>query len=171
MKTLVVVGHPHLDKSVVSRAWMEGLKGLEGDTLRVHVLTESVGADGSFDVAEEKKLLTWADRVVLQFPLYWMGMPGLMKSWMDEVWDPSRSSGGPGTLEGKRIDIAVSIGAPSDSMLGEGGLEALLVPLVGSFDFAGARRGDLFTLYGTGSEDAPERLAKSVEAYRHFCSE
>ena len=37
--------------------------------------------------AEMDKLL-WCDVLILQFPLWWMGMPAIMKGWIDRVLRP-----------------------------------------------------------------------------------
>lgn len=171
MKRLVVVGHPHLEESTVSKAWIEGLKSLKDPDLTIHCLSEAVGADGCFDVAAEQRLLREADRVILQFPLYWMSVPGLMKCWIDEVWTGGTASGGAGVLEGKVIDLATSAGAPTDECFGPSGLEGILAHLTGCADYAGATHGRTFTFLGAGAPDAPRRLMESVEDYKHFCAE
>lgn len=171
MKTLVVVGHPHLEKSEVTMAWMTGLHALEGEDLKIHLLSTSVGRDYTFNVKAEQSLLRDADRVILQFPLYWLSIPGLMKCWIDQVWDGRRSAGGTGTLEGKVVDIAFSAGVPDESFLMEGGCEAMFKPLTTSLNFAGAKLGRIFAFYGAGADDAPARLKESVEAYKDFCGE
>src|SRR5262245_27795450 len=38
------------------------------------------------DVSAELEKLHWADRLVLQFPLWWFGMPAILKGWMDRVF-------------------------------------------------------------------------------------
>src|SRR4029079_6864414 len=35
------------------------------------------------DVAREIDDLLWAELLVLQFPLWWFGMPAILKGWMD----------------------------------------------------------------------------------------
>jgi putative NADPH-quinone reductase len=38
------------------------------------------------DVATECDDLMWAELLVLQFPLWWFGMPAILKGWMDRVF-------------------------------------------------------------------------------------
>lgn len=38
------------------------------------------------DVQEQLDHLLWADLLVLQFPLWWFGMPAILKGWMDRVF-------------------------------------------------------------------------------------
>ena len=58
----------------------------------------------SADVRAEQEKLDWAEAVVLQFPLWWYGMPAILKGWFDRVFvkgyaygvrDPDRSGAGP----------------------------------------------------------------------------
>ena len=38
------------------------------------------------DVAREQARIERADAVCLVFPLFWWGMPAMMKGWVDRVW-------------------------------------------------------------------------------------
>jgi len=82
-------------------------------------------ADGSQspDVAEEQRKLLWADIVILQFPLWWYGMPAILKGWVDRVYAYGFAYGigphggshwgnrfGEGTLQGKRAMVAMTVG-------------------------------------------------------------
>ncbi|KAF3815269.1 hypothetical protein GH733_016651 [Mirounga leonina] len=37
------------------------------------------------DITDEQKKVQEADLVIFQFPLYWFGMPAILKGWMDRV--------------------------------------------------------------------------------------
>ena len=38
------------------------------------------------DVRAEQEKLLWADTIVFQFPLWWYGMPAILKGWFDRVF-------------------------------------------------------------------------------------
>ena len=38
------------------------------------------------DVKAEQRKLLWADVLILQFPLWWYGMPAILKGWVDRVY-------------------------------------------------------------------------------------
>lgn len=38
------------------------------------------------DIADEQEKLLWADTVIFQFPLWWFGMPAILKGWIDRVY-------------------------------------------------------------------------------------
>jgi NAD(P)H dehydrogenase (quinone) len=79
----------------------------------------------SADIVGEQEKLRWADTVVLQFPLWWYGMPAILKGWFDRVFvkgfaygvtDPERAGRtlryGEGNLAGKRALTVVTTGSP-----------------------------------------------------------
>ncbi|MFF7928615.1 NAD(P)H-dependent oxidoreductase [Streptomyces mirabilis] len=95
------------------------------------------------DIAVEHDKLSWADTLVVQFPLWWYGMPAILKGWFDRVFVGGFAFGvrdargrqvryGEGALAGKRAMVAVSAGA-REASLGprgiNGELNDLLFPL------------------------------------------
>src|SRR5687767_15051633 len=45
----------------------------------------STGNQTSDVTSEQQKVLS-ADAVIFQFPLWWYGMPAILKGWIDRVW-------------------------------------------------------------------------------------
>lgn len=173
MKTLVVVGHPDLSKSKINRSWVEGLKSYEGDDLRIHVLADVIKADKSFDLASEQALLMQYDRIILQFPLYWYMVPGIMKEWMDTVWAEGWCYGDGGVhMEGKLIEVAVSCGAPDfvfdEQTPGNISLEKYMSFMIGSAGFMRAKAGGVFAFYGAGMPDVDSHIEENVREYIDF---
>jgi len=106
IKTLVVVGHPQIQDSSTQQ-FLKEAAALPDVTW--HPLS-------TFDlnVAEEQTLINQADRIVLQFPLYWYSAPAILKNWLDQVL--TRHFAYPdamGSLVGKELGIAVSLGSPA----------------------------------------------------------
>lgn len=71
----------------------------------------------SADVAAEMEKVAWCDLLVLQFPLWWMGMPAIMKGWIDRVFALGFAYGGGrwfdrGWLGGKKALLSMTIGGP-----------------------------------------------------------
>lgn len=75
------------------------------------------------DVKQEQEKLLWADLLILQFPLWWYGMPAILKGWVDRVYAYGFAYGvgehsdrhwgdrfGEGTLAGKRAMLIVTTG-------------------------------------------------------------
>lgn len=76
-------------------------------------------------VAEMEKLLR-CDALVFQFPLWWFGLPAILKGWVDRVFAMGRVYGSgrwydDGVFRGKRAMLSVTIGA-SATMYADTGL-------------------------------------------------
>ncbi|MFD3486287.1 NAD(P)H-dependent oxidoreductase [Streptomyces sp. NPDC058665] len=107
----------------------------------------------SADIRAEQEKIIRADTVVVQFPLWWFGMPAILKGWFDRVWHQGFAYGlrgpngewigyGDGFLAGKRAMTVTTLGGPAWSY-GErgihGAVDELLFPLQhGILFYAGA---------------------------------
>ncbi|POX37809.1 NADPH:quinone reductase [Streptomyces sp. Ru73] len=104
------------------------------------------------DVVAEQEKIDWADAVIVQFPLWWYGMPAILKGWFDRVFVKGFGYGvlgedgrtlryGEGRLAGKRAMVVLTAGAfePSLGPRGiNGSLESVLYPLQhGTFWYTG----------------------------------
>lgn len=132
MKVLVNLFHPHLERSVVNRAWAERLANQSGITLR---RLYALYPDGKIDVAAEQQALAEHDRLVFQHPFYWYSTPPLMKQWLDDVLTYGWAYGpGGNALAGKEWLSAISTGGPADSYQAGGynrfSMSEFLKPLV-----------------------------------------
>lgn len=118
-KTLVVVGHPDLERSRVHRAWTLALR--EAGHATVHVLAERYSHGAPVDVAYEQALMRAHDRIILQFPFYWYSSPPRMKEWFDKVLQRGWAYGPGGrALSGKQLGVAVSTGSSAEDYRHEG---------------------------------------------------
>lgn len=102
-------------------------------------------ADGTLseDIRAEQENIAWADALVLQFPLWWYGMPAILKGWFDRVFIKGFAYGvigpdghtlryGDGKLAGKRAMVVLTAGAREAAMGPRGvngDLDHLLFPL------------------------------------------
>jgi NAD(P)H dehydrogenase (quinone) len=131
------------------------------------------------DIAAEQEKVLAADAVILQFPLWWYGMPAIMKGWVDRVWAYGLAYGyknagnryrfGDGAFKGKRAMLSVMVGGPEEDYLPRGicgPIEELLFPIThGTLYFPGFDVLPSFALYGTGRIEPP-RVAAAVQAWR-----
>jgi NAD(P)H dehydrogenase (quinone) len=78
-----------------------------------------------------------ADLLILQFPLWWYSVPGVLKNWIDRVvafgvlYGPGRTWD-TGVMKGKRAMLAFTTSAPPDSFMPDGkngDMERILWPL------------------------------------------
>jgi Putative NADPH-quinone reductase (modulator of drug activity B) len=151
-RTLHELGHGYRPSDLYAMGWNPVVDGGDfahdtGERLVVGAASRRALAAGalSADIRAEHDKIEWADAVVVQFPLWWYGMPAILKGWFDRVFvkgfaygvtDPSAGGRtrryGDGRLAGKRAMVVVTAGAPEPS-LGprgvNGDIDALLFPL------------------------------------------
>lgn len=134
------------------------------DRLQVGAASGRAYAAGrlSPEVVAEQEKLVWADTVVVQFPLWWFGVPAILKGWIDRVFIKGFAYGlsgedgrtlhyGEGRLAGKRAMVVVTGGA-SDVSLGPRGINGSLDDLLfslehGTFFYTGMAVLPPFALY------------------------
>ncbi len=128
----------------------------------------------SEDIRAEQRKLRWADTVVFQFPLWWLGPPAILKGWFDRVLVEGFAFGlsdqdghdrryGDGGLAGKRALIVTSVGA-RESAFGprgiHGHIDQVLWPLLhGTFWYTGMAALPPFVVYGADQLTEPEGTA------------
>lgn len=179
MKTLVIVAHSDISKSVVNKRWIEELEKYSGK-YTVHELT-SAYPDGKIDVNREQNLVEEHDNLVLQFPIYWFSCPPILKKWLDEVlthgWAYGRNGGD--KLAKRKVALAVTAGIRQEDYQESGRyhytLEQLLAPFEITFRYyCHAEYRSFFAFYGAevtpGEEYASttEEIEKSAKDYLNF---
>lgn len=167
MKILVLHAHPRPSASLVNRAMLAAITGLEGVTL--HDLYAAY-PDYAIDVQAEQALLLQHDLFVLQHPLYWYSSPAIIKEWLDLVLENEWAYGPGGTkLAGKALMTATTTGAAAGAYRPQGSarftLEDLLTPFNQTAFFCGMAWLKPFVIEG-GRRMAQADLSAHVEAYR-----
>lgn len=76
-------------------------------------------------IDEEQEKLEWCDLLILQFPLWWFGLPGILKGWVDKVFAMGRIYGQgrvyeQGVMKGKRALLSLTTGGTKESYLADG---------------------------------------------------
>ena len=153
------------------------------DPVRLSFVTESghsysTGRQADDITSEQRKLLA-ADAVILQFPLWWFGMPAILKGWVDRVFAYGLAYGfngagnryryGDGGFKGKRALLSVTVGGPAEDYSARGingPLDQLLFPIThGTLFFPGMDVLPIHAVYGTGSI-TPAGVAAAQETWR-----
>lgn len=154
--------------------------GDPGERLRVAEQSQRALRAGTLrgDIRAEHDKLDWADAVVVQFPLWWYGMPAILKGWFDRVFvkgfaygvtDPEHPGRtlryGQGNLAGKRALTVVTSGSPAPA-LGprgiNGQLDQVLFPLLhGTLWYTGMTVLPPVAIYGADRVD-DEQYARAA---------
>lgn len=121
---------------------------------------QTVSAE-NYNVDEELEKHQWADLIMLQTPVNWMGVPWSFKKYMDEVYsagmsgalcqgdgrtsaEPKKNYGAGGTLTGKYYMLSLTFNAPEEAFNHEGeylfrgkSVDDLWLPMHMNFRFFG----------------------------------
>lgn len=87
-------------------------------------------AESDYNPLEEVEKFKWADYFIIQYPVYWMGAPWMMKKYIDEVFsagtnngiyandgrtrsDASKKYGSGGLMQGKKYMLSLTYNCPT----------------------------------------------------------
>ena len=85
--------------------------------------------ESAYDVSDELEKLAWADYILFQYPVYWMGVPWITKKYIDEIFsagvntvtyvsdgrsrdDASKRYGSGGLMQGKKYMLSLTYNCP-----------------------------------------------------------
>jgi glutathione-regulated potassium-efflux system ancillary protein KefG len=168
-RILILFAHPRLSSSVVQRAMLRAIDGLEHVTL--HDLYARY-PDFIIDVKREQELLLAHDVVVLQHPFYWYSSPAIIKEWLDLVLENGWAYGAGGSkLHRKYLMNAISTGGNREAYRSGGRNRFEIVKLLAPFDqsahLCGMAYLDPFVIF-TGRHLSDAELSGQAEAYREL---
>ncbi len=143
----------------------------------------------SYTVEDELEKHQWADAIILQSPVNWMGVPWSFKKYMDQVYtegmagqlcngdgrsrkDPSKQYGSGGTLKGKKYMFSLTFNAPQeafdnpDQFLFAGkSVDDLFFPMHMNFRFFGMSALETFACFDVLKNPDIEHDFKRFEAH------
>jgi modulator of drug activity B len=130
-----------------------------------------VEVDKGWNVEQELENHQWADIILLQTPVNWMGVPWVFKKYMDEVYTagmggalcngdgrteeaPKANYGNGGTLQGKKYLLSLTFNAPEEAfnnpeeyLFRGASVDDLLFPMHMNFRFFGMEALNTFACY------------------------
>jgi NAD(P)H dehydrogenase (quinone) len=91
----------------------------------------------SEEIETELGKLEWCDLMIWQFPLWWFGLPAILKGWVDRVFAMGRAYGGgrvyqSGVFHGKRALLSLTTGSSEEAYRKDGfngGIAGILRPI------------------------------------------
>jgi len=90
------------------------------------------------DIKEAIENLEWTDVLIFQFPLWWFGLPAILKGWVDRVFVMGRIYGGGkwysnGAFKGKKAFLSLTTGGGDKMYTGpdslQGDINSILFPI------------------------------------------
>jgi NAD(P)H dehydrogenase (quinone) len=117
------------------------------------------------ELQAEMDKLAWCDALILQFPLWWFGMPAILKGWVDRVFAVGRAYGNRrwfdrGVFAGKLAMCSLTVGGLEEIYSGQGingPIAGILHPIHhGILAFTGFAVVEPFVVYG------PSRMSQQA---------
>ncbi|RBQ32043.1 flavodoxin [Arcobacter sp. FW59] len=125
-KVLILNGHQYYD--VVARGELTQ-KIIDKATeffLKNGFEVKFTNIDKGYDISEEVEKFEWADAILFQYPVYWMGIPWIAKKYFDETFtqgkhylndgrsreDSLKTYGSGGLLKGKKYMLSLTYNCP-----------------------------------------------------------
>lgn len=184
MHSLVLFAHPQPDSLTAATAHLVAteLAAPTGDTSEVADLAAE-GFDPRFtaadlavmrgqrpvpdDVRREQQRVERADAMVLVYPVYWWGMPGLLKGWIDRVvtygWAYGDDAAPADALGRRDIHLLALAGTDAGTYQRHGYTESMRTGIEhGIFEYCGTTVASSHFLYDT--EEGPIPAADTVTA-------
>ena len=120
----------------------------------------------SADLHSEMERLAHCNVLILQFPIWWLGMPAILKGWIDRVFASGVAYGGGrwfdrGMMRGKKAMLAVTIGGTEQAYSVNGiygpAMDVLRPINHGILAFCGFEVVEPFLAFSPGRKDGEER--------------
>lgn len=187
MNSLIIYAHPNpASFSAALKSEIEKALEAKGDQLKVRDLYALnfncilSGADLSGiysgnipeDIKVEQDIISWADNIILIYPIWWTGLPAIAKGYIDRVFTYGFAykvgeNGVEGLLKGKKAYLITPHGTPKEYYEPSGMLNSLTQTQdKGIFEFSGIETGKhfYFPMMGTDQSQREEYL-KEVNAF------
>ena len=160
MKTMVVISHPTIQTSSSQQFFLATLKGEDFVTIRHLDEVWSEAKPHFTRVIEEKALVeSGAQRLILQFPMYWYQAPAVMKEWIDTVMSKSATF----AKQIKELGIVVTLGVKKEAFRAGGKEQFTISELLRPFQaLANAMRWNYLPIFEVHQFDYKTEVAKQV---------
>lgn len=156
-KFLIINGHQRYETA--EGRLNQTLSGHIGSFLKKRGEVQTTTLQHGYDLEEERQKFLWADLVIYQTPIYWFSVPGLLKTYMDEVYayglffKGAKVYGEGGLLTDKKYMFSTTWNAPEQAFNDRGqffkgaGLEEALSHLHRAQEFLGMKPLKSFACY------------------------
>lgn len=126
-KILILNGHQYYDVVAKGELTQHYIDTANDFFLKNGFEVKHTHIEKGYDVEEECQKFKWADYVLFQYPVYWMGVPWITKKYFDETFtqgrhytsdgrsrsDESKTYGTGGLLKGKKYMLSVTYNCPT----------------------------------------------------------
>ena len=130
-KTRLWFSHPNQDSSIVNKMILEEISSSDM-VIDIRNL-DQLYPDFNIDVPVEQDILRKTDKIILLFPVYWVGMPSLLTHWREKVFLKDFAYTDPYSdqkpeLKDKELIVIMTLGAPESAYTKDGFIQEDFTP-------------------------------------------
>ena len=128
-KVLILNGHQYYDVVARGELTQAYINKANDFFLKNGFEVKHTTIEKGYDKEEECEKFEWADYVLFQYPVYWMGLPWIAKKYIDETFtqgrhyssdgrsrnDASKLYGSGGLLTGKKYMLSLTYNCPASA--------------------------------------------------------
>ena len=156
-KVLILNGHQYYDVVAKGELTQKYIDTANQFFLSNGFEVKNTHIEKGYDIEEECVKFQWADYILFQYPVYWMGLPWIAKKYIDETFtqgkhyindgrsqtDVSKTYGMGGLLQGKKYMLSLTYNCPKSEFDNPTGffdglsLDETHIPVHKTFQFCG----------------------------------
>lgn len=128
-KVLIINGHQRYDEIAEGKLTQIFIDAQNEFFSRHGFEIKNSVVESVYDINEEVEKFVWADYILFQYPVYWMGVPWITKKYIDEVFsagqnrglyvndgrsrsDASKTYGSGGSMQGTKYMLSLTYNCP-----------------------------------------------------------
>ncbi len=161
-KVLIINGHQRYDEIAEGKLTQIFIDAQNEFFSRHGFEIKNSVVESEYDINEEVEKFVWADYILFQYPVYWMGVPWITKKYIDEVFsagqnrglyvndgrsrsDASKTYGSGGSMQGTKYMLSLTYNCPASEFDNKDGffdglsLDEAHVATHKTFQFCGAK--------------------------------
>ncbi len=130
MKNILIInGHQHYANIAEGKLTQFYIDTANEFFVKNSFIVKNSIVESAYDVKEELEKFAWADIIIFQYPVYWMGVPWITKKYIDEIFsagkdtitytsdgrsrsDASKKYGSGGLMQGKHYMLSLTYNCP-----------------------------------------------------------
>ena len=190
-RVLIINGHQHYDEIAEGKLTQIFIDA-QNEFFKKHGFeVKNSVVESAYKITEEVEKFVWADYILFQYPVYWMGVPWITKKYIDEVFsagqnkglyvndgrsrsDASKRYGSGGSMQGTKYMLSLTYNCPTSEFDNkEGFFEGLSIDEAHvathkTFQFCGAKPLETYSVHDIFKGDLD--IDKEVEKLKAILS-
>ena len=166
-KVLIINGHQYYDYVAKGELTQKYINCANDFFIKNGFEVKHTHIEKGYDIEEECTKFEWADYILFQYPVYWMGLPWISKKYIDETFtqgrhyvndgrsrsDESKRYGSGGLLNGKKYMLSLTYNCPTSEFSNKDGffdgltLDEAHIAVHKTFQFCGLKPLETYSVH------------------------